>query len=291
MQKLVKIIIVSLFAYIFIISNAFAFENLKFNGFISDNANILTESTESNLNNILHELQDKTKAEIAIVTLNSLNDKSIEDVALQIFRKYKFGDKKLNNGALFLVAPNERKVRFEIGYGLEGVITDAHSGMITDYYVIPKFKQNDYENGIINGTIALANDIAESYGQTLSVSRPNIKSYQHSNQMSDSIFTDENLPIALKILFGLIFIVILLMIVGWVCGFIYFIISLIVTLICFIIGKPIPDRFKISVSTSSGSSSGWSSSSSSHSSSSSSDSSRSSFGGGSSGGGGSSRSW
>ena len=283
MQKLIKLIIVSIFACIFFTNSAYALENLNFKGFISDNANILTENTENYLNSALDELKDKTKAEIAVVTLNSLNGRSVEETALQIFRKYKFGDKKLNNGALFLIAPNERKARFEIGYGLEGTITDSHAGMILDKYVIPKFKQNKYENGIIDGTIAIANDVAESYGQTLSMSRPNIELQNYNSKEYTDIFHDENLPISIKVLFGFILIMFVFFIYNLI-KLIYYIVSLIIIAICFFTGKPVPDIFKVSTKTSSGSRFGWSSSNSFGSS-------RSSFGGGRSGGGGSSRGW
>jgi uncharacterized protein len=280
MQKMIKIIIVSIFACIFFTNSAYALENLNFKGFISDNANILTENTENYLNSALDELKDKTKAEIAVVTLNSLNGRSVEETALQIFRKYKFGDKKLNNGALFLIAPNERKVRFEIGYGLEGTITDSYAGMILDDYVIPQLKKNDYEKGIIDGTIAIANDVAKSYGQTLSTSRPNIELQNYNSKEYTDIFHDGNLPISLKVLYGFLLLQ-LVFLIYLICRFIVY---LIISLICFIIRKPVPDRFKISTNTSSGSRFGRSSSNSFGSS-------RSSFGGGRSGGGGSSRGW
>ena len=269
MLKLIKIIIISIFAYIFTVNSILAVETLRFNGFISDNANILSESTESNLNNILNELRDKTKAEVAVVTLNSLNNNPIEDVALQIFRKYKFGDKTLNNGALFLIAPSERKVRFEIGYGLEGVITDSHAGMILDDYVIPRFKQNNYEAGIINGTMVLANDIAKSYGQTLSIS-PYTELLNSDNQRGNDV--------SILSIIGIIIMGIIMCMMPFL--FLFFILRAVMA--------GFKDEYKVYGRRSS-SSSGYSGSS--GYSSSSSSSSSSSFGGGSSGGGGSSRSW
>jgi len=262
---LIKIIIISIFAYIFTVNSVLAVETLRFNGFISDNANILSESTESNLNNTLKELRDKTKAEVAVVTLNSLNNNPIEDTALQIFRKYKFGDKTLNNGALFLIVPSERKVKFEIGYGLEGVITDSKAGRILDYYVIPKFKQNDYEAGIINGTMVLANDIAKSYGQTLSVS-PSTELLSSDNQQENGINIPDIIGIIIICIMPLLFMYVFLR-----------------SVIAALKGERSPFEYNVSGRSSSkrsGSSRRSSSSSSS-----------SSFGGGSSGGGGSSRSW
>lgn len=147
-------------------------DNLRFNGFISDNANIVSYETEQKLNKILLDLQNKTKTDIAVVTLKSLENKPIEDVSLEIGRKYKLGDKVLNNGALIVVAPNDKEARIEIGYGLEGMITDAHAGRILDDYMIPYFHRGDYNGGIFYGTTALAYDIAKAFNAELSYKNP-----------------------------------------------------------------------------------------------------------------------
>ncbi len=150
----------------------FCLEALNFNGFIADNANVITPRNEIILNQMLLELQTKTKADVAVVTLNSLEGYPVEDVSLEIARKYKLGDKKLNNGALVLIVPNDRKARIEIGYGLEGIINDSKAGRILDDYMIPYFKENAYETGIMQGTAALAYSIAEEYGVKLSFEKP-----------------------------------------------------------------------------------------------------------------------
>ncbi len=176
----------------------FCFEALNFNGFISDNANILSYENETALNQILLELQTKTKADVAIVTLNSLNGEPIENVSLEIARKYKLGDKKLNNGALILVALKDRKARIEIGYGLEGILNDSKAGRILDDYMIPYFKEENYETGIIQGTLALAYEIADEYGVRLSFEKP---AAPETNNDTD-------------ILFVIIFIIILMILNG-----------------------------------------------------------------------------
>ena len=153
------------------IQNVYA-GDLHFNGFIADEAQVLSSNNEASLNALLYDLQKKTKADIAVVTLAALDGQPIEDAALNIGRKYKIGDKKLNSGAVVLVVPNDRQARIEIGYGLEGAITDAHAGRILDYYMIPYFRQNNYEKGIIDGTTVLAVDIADYYGVKISASKP-----------------------------------------------------------------------------------------------------------------------
>lgn len=161
------------FLFLFLASiQAFCFEALNFNGFILDEANVISPENEAALNQILYELQTKTKTDVAVVTLKTLQGEAIEDVSLKIARENKLGDKKLNNGALILVVPNDRKARIEIGYGLEGALNDSKTGRILDEYMIPYFKEGNYEEGIIKGTLALTFEIAESYGVKLSFDKP-----------------------------------------------------------------------------------------------------------------------
>lgn len=147
---------------------AFAVERLYFNSFVADNAGVLDTKAEQDLNSRIYDLQRKTSADIAVVTINSLNGQTVEDVALEIGRKYKVGKSGKNNGVVFLVAIQDRKVRIEVGYGLEGVINDAKAGRILDEQVLPFFKQEQYQEGILQGTYVLSENIASSYGVTLS---------------------------------------------------------------------------------------------------------------------------
>lgn len=163
-----------IFVFFLTITSVNALENLRFNGFVADNAQVISEQKENELNNLLLDLQNKTKADIAVVTLNSLENRPIEEVALNIGRKYKIGDKKLNNGTIVLVVPNERQARIEIGYGLEGDVTDSQAGNLMDIYMIPYFKNNNYEKGIVDGTTVLAIHIAKAYGYELSAIEPEI---------------------------------------------------------------------------------------------------------------------
>lgn len=140
-----------------------SYEKLNFNyGFISDNAKIITSEHYSRINNIILELQNTTKADIAVVTVNSLQGNKIGDVAVQIGRDYKVGSKQKNNGVVFLIAPNEREARIEVGYGLENIITNSIANDIMNNTIIPEFKNNNYSLGIYNGVIELANLIAKS---------------------------------------------------------------------------------------------------------------------------------
>lgn len=158
------------FLFSFFIMNfltAFAVERLYFNRFVADNAGVLDTKAERALNRRISDLQRKTSADIAVVTLRSLRGQTIEDAALEIGRKYNVGKSGKNNGVVFLVVTKDRKVRIEVGYGLEGVINDAKAGRILDEQVLPYFKQGKYQGGILRGTHVLSQEIASSYGVTL----------------------------------------------------------------------------------------------------------------------------
>ena len=149
------------------ILTVFADTGYKFDGFICDNAGILTPKAKSAINGFLYDLQTKTGADIAVATVKSLDGRHVESVAIQIGRDFKVGSKDKNEGAVVLVAPNDRKVRIEVGYGLEGIINDAKAGRIIDEEMLPYFKNGDYTSGIVRGTYVLAEDIAAANGVTL----------------------------------------------------------------------------------------------------------------------------
>lgn len=114
-KSLLVILVLALFTSI----QANALQDLNFKGFIADEANILSENTKYDLNMTLWDLQKKSGADIAVVVLPSLEGRRVEDVALEIGRKYKVGSKEKNNGIVFLTAINDRKMRIELGYGFE----------------------------------------------------------------------------------------------------------------------------------------------------------------------------
>lgn len=135
--------------------------------YVQDYAKVLSSDTIARINSISQSLAGKTKAQVVVVTIPTLNGASIEDYALTMLRQWGIGDKQLNNGVLLLVAVNDRQSRIEVGYGLEGALPDAKTGRIQDQYMIPYFKQGDYNNGILNGYLALAGEVAKEYNLQL----------------------------------------------------------------------------------------------------------------------------
>lgn len=120
-------------------------------GRVVDNADILTPQQEAELTQKLAILEQQTTDQLVVVTLPSLNDYDIADYGYQLGRHWGIGQKEANNGALLIVAPNDRKVRVEVGYGLEGILTDAFSALTIQNYILPPFREGDYYSGINAG--------------------------------------------------------------------------------------------------------------------------------------------
>ncbi len=168
MKKIILSFGLGLLAFSALLNPVCAFEHLDFgDGFISDNANIISDEHERVINKFLWELHNRTTADIAVVTVNSLQGQTVENTALQIGRTFKVGAKGVNNGVVLLVAPNERNARIEVGYGLETVLPNSYTRIVMDKFMIPYFKTGDYSSGIYNGSARLARTIATSYGVTL----------------------------------------------------------------------------------------------------------------------------
>ena len=128
---------------------------LNFNEQINDEAHIFSQNERDELSNLVQNFEQNSTTQIAIVTLNSLENKSIEELSLEIARGYKLGQKEDNNGVLLVVAPNEKKVRIEVGYGLEGVLTDAVASEIINGVMIPEFKNGKMSEGVKEGVLAI----------------------------------------------------------------------------------------------------------------------------------------
>ena len=129
-------------------------------GRVMDNANILSDATEFDLNNKLAALEQKTSRQLVVVTLPSLQGYDISDYGYQLGRAWGIGQAKLNNGVVLIVAPKEHKARIEVGYGLEPILTDALSSTILQSAVLPKFRQGDFDSGVEGGVDALIQQLS-----------------------------------------------------------------------------------------------------------------------------------
>jgi uncharacterized protein len=120
-------------------------------GRIVDQANVIPAETRSAIEPKLADLESKSGIQLVVATVASLDGQEIEPYANELFRAWKLGEKTKNNGVLLLVAPNERRVRIEVGYGLEATLTDALSKVIITNAIAPRFKAGDFGGGISRG--------------------------------------------------------------------------------------------------------------------------------------------
>jgi uncharacterized protein len=140
---------------LFLATAAQAKEFPKLTGRVVDNANLLSPADEAELTGKLDALEKKSSRQLVVATVPSLGGYEIEDYGYRLGRAWGLGQKEADNGAILLVAPNERRVRVEVGYGLEGILTDAFSNRVVEDVIVPRFKANDYPGGIKAGTDAL----------------------------------------------------------------------------------------------------------------------------------------
>ncbi|WP_297515393.1 TPM domain-containing protein [uncultured Caulobacter sp.] len=129
-------------------------------GRVVDDAQILSPQTEQDLTAKLENLETTTGRQLVVATVPSLQGYPIEDYGYQLGRTWGIGEKDKNTGVILLVAPNERKVRIEVGYGLEPVLTDALSSVIIQSAILPKFRDGDMQGGIVAGTDALVEQLS-----------------------------------------------------------------------------------------------------------------------------------
>jgi uncharacterized protein len=130
---------------------AYAYDFPPLTGRVVDQANAMTPQSRSDVDAKAKALEDKSGIQLVVATVKSLQGGDIETYANELFRFWKLGQAQKNNGVLLLVAPAEHKVRIEVGYGLEGTLTDALSSVIISSAMVPRFKTNDYSGGIERG--------------------------------------------------------------------------------------------------------------------------------------------
>lgn len=139
---------------------------------VNDHARVLNHAQMTSLEGLLIDLERKTGAQVAVLILPSLEGGEISDFASRLYEKWGIGQKGKDNGVLLLVALKDRKVRVEVGYGLEGILPDAKTGRILDRVVVPAFRKNRYAEGVIGGAYAIAQIIAEDAGVRLTGGQP-----------------------------------------------------------------------------------------------------------------------
>jgi uncharacterized protein len=175
-------------------------------GRVVDDAHILSDATKTDLDQKLSGLEQKTSRQLVVVTIPSLQGYEISDYGYQLGRAWGIGQAKLNNGILLIVAPTEHKVRIEVGYGLEPIMTDAFSSVIIQTQILPKFRGGDFNGGVEAGTDALIQqlslDTSEAEKRAAAAAQP------HHNQ-------DQGNPLFALIVIIVIFIALSRVFGGW----------------------------------------------------------------------------
>ncbi len=136
-------------------------------GYVNDFAGVMRQETVAQLGALLTELEQKTGAEMAVVTVRTVPDGNIEQAAVDLFHAWGIGKKRRDNGVLILCAVQDRKVRIEVGYGLEPVLPDAWCGQVIREQMIPQFRAGDFSSGLKGGALTVAAAIAQHAGVTL----------------------------------------------------------------------------------------------------------------------------
>lgn len=130
---------------------------------VNDYAGLLAPATKNQLEQALLEFEQSQSTQIVVLTVTSLEGESLEDYSMQVVEAWKVGQKDLDNGAILLIAKNDRKIRIEVGYGLEGSLTDMLSGRIIRDVIVPSFRAGNFDQGVASGVAAMMAAVKGEY--------------------------------------------------------------------------------------------------------------------------------
>ncbi len=141
-------------------------------GRVVDDAGILSPQTQQRLTALLAEQEQQTGNQVVVVTVKDLQGDDIRDYGYQLGRAWGIGQKGKDNGVIILVAPNQHRVSIEVGYGLEGTLTDLQSKLITENVMKPAFKRGDYDAGVLEGTVDVLRALGGKPSGTENIPQP-----------------------------------------------------------------------------------------------------------------------
>ena len=167
MKKIINIITAALAVCIFILplsaANKYPKPTSQF--FINDFAEVIEQSAEDEIYSKGAALQEKTTAQVVVVTVDTLDGEEPADYALELGREWGVGQKEEDNGVVILLAKTERQIYIAVGYGLEGALPDSKTGRIIDIYGLDYLKNNDFSNGLLEIFKAVVNEVYIEYGE------------------------------------------------------------------------------------------------------------------------------
>ena len=135
-------------------------------GRVSDYGDMLSPSAEQHLDRLLADLESSDSTQIVVLTIPSLEGDSLEDFSIRVAEQWKVGQEGLDNGAILLISKNDRKIRIEVGYGLEGRLTDLTAGQIIRNVIVPRFKNGQIDQGVLDGVAAMAGVVRGEFRAT-----------------------------------------------------------------------------------------------------------------------------
>ena len=138
---------------------------------VNDYASILSPSTEQQLESVLRALEDEDSTQLVVLTISSLEGASLEEYSLRVVENWGIGHAGLDNGALLLIAKHDRKLRIEVGYGLEGALTDLLAGRIIRNIITPQFRNGNFDQGVIDGVSAMIGAVQGEFSEADFTSR------------------------------------------------------------------------------------------------------------------------
>ena len=168
-------------------------------GRVNDNASILSEATRNSLSEKLKDHEARTTNQVVILTVPSLEGESIEDYAYKVFNEWKLGQKDRDNGILIVVVPDERRMRIEVGYGLEGTLPDILAGRIIQNIMAPRFREGDFDTGITEGVNAVIT-VLEGADPTSMEGLAETSGSQEVSNFAD--LESPDMPLGMRILLG-----------------------------------------------------------------------------------------
>ena len=149
-----------------LVQPAFALNVPPSDGYVTDRAGMLSSGVERELENALRSFETSDSTQIVVLTIPTLEGEALDEYALRVAETWAVGQRERDNGALLLVVRDDRKIRIEVGYGLEGRLTDLLSGRIIDNEITPRFKQGDFDGGISAGVDAMVLAVRGEYQGT-----------------------------------------------------------------------------------------------------------------------------
>jgi len=162
-HRIIQFPVIGLLICIFWVPSLLALEVPALKGRVNDHAAMLSAATRQQLEDILSRLEQTDSSQIVVLTIPSLGGEVLEEFSLKVAEKWKIGQKGFDNGAILLIAQKDRKLRIEVGYGLEGSLTDLMAGRIIRNVIVPQFKAGNFDQGIIDGVQAMIGVVRGEY--------------------------------------------------------------------------------------------------------------------------------